>query len=266
MVPKPKHLGRQYADQFQDASVVAAYRHRPTYPPATFDILAGLITESPRTVLDIGCGTGFIARHLVDHVDRLDAVDVSAAMIEEGKRLPNGDHPRLNWILAPVEEAPLRPPYALISAGQSLHWMAWERVFPRFRETLTPAGLLAIVGMDVAPMPWWEGELLPVIRRYSTNRDFRPTDLVAELEARRLFVVQGEAYTKPVSFVQPVGDYVESFHARNGFSRERMTPESAAAFDREAYDVVAAHCPDGQVRLENRGHVVWGHTNPQSPC
>ena len=72
MKPKPKHLGQEYASQFQDQSVVDAYRHRPPYPPQTFEILAGLIRSEPKIVLDIGCGTGKIARGLAP--DRIEIV------------------------------------------------------------------------------------------------------------------------------------------------------------------------------------------------
>ena len=84
MKPKPVHLSTIYAEQFRDESVVAAYRQRPDYPPATFDILAGLICDEPRTVLDVGCGTGFIARRLADYVNHIHAIDPSSAMIEKG--------------------------------------------------------------------------------------------------------------------------------------------------------------------------------------
>ncbi len=43
MVPKPDHLGPDYAAQFQDRSVVAAYHHRPPYPAAVFDRLLDLL-------------------------------------------------------------------------------------------------------------------------------------------------------------------------------------------------------------------------------
>jgi predicted TPR repeat methyltransferase len=95
MLAKPKHLESQYGAQFQDRSVVAAYEYRPPYTPQVFDILDSLITDTPRVVLDVGCGNGRIARQLVERVDRVDAVDWSEAMLEAGKQLPGGDHPRL---------------------------------------------------------------------------------------------------------------------------------------------------------------------------
>ena len=255
--PKPTHLGPAYAAQFADPSVAAAYRHRPAYPAATFELLADLIVDEPRALLDAGCGRGEIARHLVDRVARVDAVDPSAAMIAHGRALPGGDHPALTWITAPAETAPLRPPYALIAAGASLHWMDWAVVLPRFRAALTPRGSLAIVDQAVAPTPW-DAPLQELIDEFSTNRDYQPYDLVAELETRGLFVRHGERRTAPVPFAQPVAAYVESFHARNGFSRDRMDPARAAAFDAGVTSLVRAACPHDRVELAVAGVVVWG--------
>lgn len=257
MLPKPLHLGPEYAAQFGDRGVVEAYHHRPPYPDEVFAILCELIDDEPRAVLDVGCGTGELARRLAPLVDRVDAVDVSRPMVALGRRSPGGGHPRLTWILGAAEEAELRPPYALITAGASLHWMAWDVVLPRFRRALTPRGFLAVVELETSPVPW-DDELRRLIDRYSTNRHYRPYDLVAELSTRDLFRPAGERRTAPVAFSQSVAEYVESFHARNGFSRERMGPEPAAAFDAAATAVVGAHCPTGRVGFGIVGTVRWG--------
>lgn len=257
MLPKPEHLGPEYGSQFQDQSVVAAYRFRPPYPDEVFRTLAGLITDETRIVLDAGCGDGAVARHLVEQVERLDAVDLSRAMIEQGKRLPIGDHPRLRWICAPMEDAPLDPPYALITAGASLHWMDWQVVLPRFRQALTPRGMLAIIYDEALPLPW-DDPLRSLIRRCSTNQKFQPYDTIEELERRGLFTKVGEQRTAPVTFTQPIDDYIESFHARNGFSRERMSREMAAAFDNKLRKLLAEFCPDGNVTIQIMARIVWG--------
>ncbi|HEU5199267.1 MAG TPA: class I SAM-dependent methyltransferase [Ktedonobacterales bacterium] len=257
MLPKPEHLGPDYGAQFQDQSVVAAYRFRPPYPDEVFRILAGLITDRPRAVLDAGCGDGAIARHLVGQVERIDAVDLSQGMIEQGKRLPSGDHPRLRWICAPMEDAPLEPPYALITAGASLHWMDWQVVLPRFRQALTPLGMLAIIYDEMLPLPW-DDALRSLIRRSSTNQKFQPYDTIEELERRGLFTKVGEQRAAPLPFAQPVDDYIESFHARNGFSRERMSREAAADFDHKVRRLLTDFCPDGIVAMQVTARVVWG--------
>jgi predicted TPR repeat methyltransferase len=79
--PRPEYLGRAYAERFRDQSVVDSYHFRPPYPEETFDILLSLLTDEPRAVLDVGSGSGDIARRLVDHVERVDAVDFSLPMI-----------------------------------------------------------------------------------------------------------------------------------------------------------------------------------------
>ena len=224
MQPKPSHLGPQYAAQYADPGFAAAYPHRPPHPAEIFAILTGLITETPRAVLDAGCGTGELARALAPLVDRVDAVDPAAAMLALGRTLPGGTAPNVHWVLGGMEDAPLRPPYALVTAGDSLHWMEWSVVFPRFRAALSPAGYLALASREAPDLPW-DGELRALLRRYSTNRAFRPGgySLLAELDTRGLFRVEGERRTAPAPFQQPVDAYVESLHARNGFSRDRMT-------------------------------------------
>ena len=264
MLPKPEHLGPEYAAQFSDPSVVAAYPHRPPYPPDVFPILAGLVAGQPRAVLDIGCGTGDIARGLAPLVERVDAVDISAPMLALGRTLPGGDHPRLRWLLGRAEDTASEPPYGLITAGESLHWMEWDVLLPRLARLLAPGGVLAIVGREPEPEPWGE-ELRPLFPRYSTNRQFRPYDLIEELVQRGLFTPLGERVTEPMVVRQPVGVYVESFHSRNGLSRDRMTPEETAAFDREVAALVAPFVEDGAVELRMRGHIRWGLPSAAAP-
>jgi SAM-dependent methyltransferase len=261
MIDRPAHLMPEVAASFQDEGVVAAYRYRPPYPAAVFDRLAGLIADEPRAVLDIGCGTGFLARPLAMRGFRVDAVDVSAAMIEEGKRLPGGDHPGLTWIMGRAEDAPLQPPYALVTAGASLHWMDWAVVLPRLADVLTPGGVLAIVDVETA----WPSGLLPwrqqlgeLIRRYTTVKEWAPGfDLMAELQRCGLFRSLGRVQTPPEPFVQSAEDYVESWHGRATLSRARMGPEDAAAFDAAIRQMVAAHAGD-TITWNLVSTILWG--------
>ncbi|NJN82463.1 MAG: class I SAM-dependent methyltransferase [Caldilineaceae bacterium] len=96
----------------------------------------------------------FLARNLAPRVDRVDAVDLSPRMVEEGKRLPGGNHSNLRWIVGAVEDAQLDPPYALVTAGQSIHWMDWDVLLPRLHKCLSPRGALALVGISIARQPW----------------------------------------------------------------------------------------------------------------
>jgi len=257
MNPKPGHLGLKYAEQFKDSSIVEVYHHRPPYADEAIDKLIALITDEPRVVLDIGCGTGDLSRRLANRVERVDAVDFSRAMLDKGRTLPGGDHPHLHWFYGRVEEVELHPPYALISAGESLHWMEWDIVLPLFKRILTPHGLLAMVGRGTERNRWDES-LKALIDRFSTNREYRSFDLVEELEQRHLFQKQGSFCTHPVPFVQSSEEYIQSIHSRNGFSRERMGEDAAQAFDEEARKILAPSLHEGLLTLFATSQVEWG--------
>jgi len=245
------------ARAFHDPDVVAAYRYRPPYPEEVFDILTDLITVVPRRVLDVGCGSGEIARYLVRRVEHVDAVDFSLAMIETGKRLPGGNDPRLRWLCGAVEDTPLDPPYALITAGASLHWMAWPIVFPRFQSALARGGYLAIVEERITPDVWSAlGDLIPRYRVDAYREPARP--MMEEVQQRRLFHAVGERVTAKVPVVQSIDAYIASYHSRVGFARERMGEERAAAFDQEARRLLLASHPNGSITLKVAARVVWG--------
>jgi SAM-dependent methyltransferase len=255
---KPRYPGRQFGDVFHDATVAARYRLRPSYPPQTFAILAGLIRDTPRAVLDVGAGRGELARQLLTYADRVDALDPSAAMIQLGQQLPGGADPRLRWLHGYAEDTLLDGPYALITAGSSLHWMEWPVVLPRFAALLAPHGSLAVLAMIDLPRPWDEA-LLPVIRRYSMNKGYVPYDLIAHLESLGLYAREGDCCTAPVPFAQPIAEYVEAFHSMSSFSRERMPAADADAFDAAVRALVTPYTDDdGQLTWPVSARITWG--------
>ena len=257
MQAKPDFLGAEFGTRFQNQQVADRYLLRPTYPPEAFRILATLITDEPRVLLDAGCGTGDVARHLLDLVERIDAVDISIPMMEHGKALPGGNSPKLRWLYGAIEDIPLSPPYALVTTGQSLHWMNWDVVLPRFARLLTPHGMLAILDVEVVPNSWSD-DVIKIIRRYSTNQAYQPFDLIEELEKRQLFQKVGEVCTTPVSFEQSVENQIEAFHSQSSLSRDHMTPETATAFDEAMQELLNSHAQDGRITIQIFGHIVWG--------
>ena len=49
-----------------------------------------------------------------------------------------------------------------------------------------------------------------------------------------------------------------SGHARNGFSRDRMSPSSAAELDARIREIVTAFAVSGRLRFEVQVEVAWG--------
>jgi SAM-dependent methyltransferase len=254
--PKPKGWGPQYAAAFEERSVAARYGLRPPYPPGTFELLAALAPGERRAVLDAGCGPGDLARGLAPLVDHVDAVDRSPAMIEAARARPAP--PNVRWIEEDVEDAELDPPYALVVAGDSIHWFDWERALPRFAEILTPAGVLAILSRDWSGPETLRQRRREVYARHATNRDFKPLDPVDELERRGLFDVLGRHVTESAEWTPTLDELLGCHHSQSSFVLERMTDPDG--FDRELGAALEELAPRSgeRFRLTVRAMISWG--------
>ena len=176
-----------------------------------------------------------------------------------GQSLNNGDHPNLRWINGRVEEVQLYPPYDMVTAGASIHWMEWSVVFPKFKELLTTDEYLVIIDGD-RPIgsPWHDAEL-SLIHKYSTNRHHEQIDLIQELVNRRHLHLIEDKQTRPIRFSQSLTDYVQSFHSRESMSKEHMGAENVKAFDAELSHILSDFIDDkGLLSFQLEARVTWG--------
>ena len=241
---------------FADAEVASLYEYRAPYPREVFAILERLVVE-PHVVLDAGAGTGALARRFSRSIARIDAVDPSATMIARGCTLPGGEDPRIRWILGSAEDAPLSPPYGLITCGASLHWMRPEIVMPRFRAALAPGARLAVVDTETTHSGDWRPGMLEVIRRYSPLEHHLDThEVVSGLVKQGLFVVEGEERTAPELSDQSIDEYLGLLGSTSTLSRFTLGSR-ADAFDAECRELFARHAME-RVRSHVVGYVAWG--------
>ena len=256
MRAKPGGLGPEYAAQFDDASVVAAYDARPPYPEALASFILEIAGVAAPRLLDLGCGTGELTRRLAPHAGAIVAVDRSPRMIEAARRAPGGDAANIAWVLGEAESAAIDGPFDLAMAAESFHWFDWTVACAAIARVVPTSRLLIVEGRYETGSPW-APPLAAQIAVHSTNREFVPYDLVGELLARRLFTLAGRRALGPDRVEQTVHDYVRSIHSRNGFSRDRMPPASAHAFDAAVKAMVAPHAtPMLTLQIETR--VAWG--------
>lgn len=240
---------------FSDREVARLYRHRAPYPGGVLVTLRGLLV-APRTILDVGAGTGALARNMLGFAERVDAVDPSAAMIQAGRRLPGGADSRLRWIVGRAEDAPLSGRYGLITAGASLHWLDLDVALPRLRDALAPNAVMAVADAEIVHGSY-RPELLAVIRAHSeVEHHMETAEFMEELNASGRFAIQGRLRTEPMPFAQSVDEYLAMLHSTSTLARVRLG-DRAARFDSEVRGVFARHGLD-QVRFGVVGVVAWG--------
>lgn len=261
--PKPACWAPEYAQAFNLESVARAYHFRPPYPEGLFTTLAALMVDQPRTLLDLGCGPGDLARNLVHAAERVDAIDASMAMIERGRAMERGSHPNLRWIHGWAEDAPLQPPYALVTAGDSINWMDWGITLPRIKAALSPNGSLAIVGRVWGTGSPGERDLW---RRFSTNSRYRPLNVIEELVSRGLFQRRGEkGFTD--AWTPTIDEYLGACRSRASYPTNEGRAE---AFDEEMRALLERLLRSGRLSatggwlaLTVTAGVVWGA--PKTP-
>ena len=126
-----------------DRGASAYERGRPGYPKEAVDwICERLQIGRASTVVDLGAGTGKFARLIAPTGARLYAVEPSAGMREELKKAV----PKATVLDATAQAIPLPDGFAdTITAAQSFHWFATERVLAELQRVLRPEGGLALI-------------------------------------------------------------------------------------------------------------------------
>lgn len=130
-------------------------RYRAGFPEALFERLHDIGVAAPRhRVLDLGTGTGSLARGLARRGCRVTALDPAQALLVEALRLAMSDGVALRVIRARAERCPARDrSFDVVSAGQCWHWFDTEEVLRECRRMLRPRGWLVLCSFDWLPLP-----------------------------------------------------------------------------------------------------------------
>ena len=130
-------------------------KHRAGFPEELFARLASLgVGEAGRRVLDLGTGTGTLARGFARRGCEVTGLDPSEKLLEEARRLDREAGVTVEYVVATAEEIGLPAgSFDSVTAGQCWHWFDRSRAAAEARRVLVGGGSLVIAHFDWVPLP-----------------------------------------------------------------------------------------------------------------
>ena len=105
-------------------------------------------------VLDLGTGTGTLARGFALRGCHATGVDRSDALVAEAQRLDREAGVTVRYVIATAEATGLPDAsFEVVTAGQCWHWFDRPRAAAEARRVLVPQGRLVIAHFDWLPLP-----------------------------------------------------------------------------------------------------------------
>ena len=251
-------------------------RARPTYPAALLDEAFALGDLRPGSrVLEVGCGTGKLARDLVARGVVLDAVDPAARMVDVARRSVPAD--AITFHVGRFEDVELpADAFDAVFSATAFHWIdpavGWEKA----ARLLRPGGMLSLITYlpagdavdrefqaawrEVGPEAWnWELLDGEAMLRGAEDRRENVSDVWAWLTHHDLARPEAAALfddvrttTVPVRDEQTAESMValirttSSYLGLDGASREALEQRMTAVVERAG----------GTVRLSNHAALV----------
>jgi SAM-dependent methyltransferase len=129
--------------------------HRAGFPDALFDRLGAFGLNGPGLrVVDLGTGTGSLARGFARRGAEVVGLDPSRHLMAEARRLDGEAGVRIAYVVGRAERTGLAGgAFDLVAAGQCWHWFDRPVAAEEARGLLKPGGHLLICHFDWVPLP-----------------------------------------------------------------------------------------------------------------
>lgn len=129
-------------------------------------LAAAAFDPAGRSVLDVGCGTGFWTAYYVGRGARYTGIDLAPTSVRRlGER-----YPQARLLLGDVSEAPLGGPFDLVNVFDVLYHITddgrWERAVRAVADAVAPGGLLLVTDLFSEPRGLAEHNRMRPLARY----------------------------------------------------------------------------------------------------
>lgn len=129
--------------------------HRAGFPRELFDRLVAMgVGRSGQRLLDLGTGTGTLARGFAQRGASVVGVDPSEPLLVEARRLTQAQGVHVEYQVGRAEDIDAPDgAFDVVTAGQCWHWFDRPVAAAECMRVLRPDGALAICHFDWLPLP-----------------------------------------------------------------------------------------------------------------
>ncbi|MGD0806936.1 MAG: class I SAM-dependent methyltransferase [Anaerolineales bacterium] len=224
-----------FSDWGKTSRDYAAYR--PGYPEEFYDLLSHLGIGVPgQKILDLGTGTGVLARVFAERGALVTGVDIAEDQIREARRLSAEEQLEITYTVSNAENIDYAPDsFDAATAGQSWMYFDTRLLVPRLKRILKDRGRLVLTHLNWLPrrdpIARMSEALVLKFNPHWTGADYdgtTPPELMESLAAFRLTTFH--TYESALPFSR------ESWRGRIRACRgvgASLPPERVAEFDRE---------------------------------
>jgi SAM-dependent methyltransferase len=238
-------------------------RHRAGFPEALFARLAvyGIGMDGQR-LLDIGTGTGSLARGLARRGCRVTGLDPSPELMAQARELDREAGVQIDYVTARAEETGLPDAaFDVVSAGQCWHWFDRPRAAAECSRLLRPGGSILITHFDWLPLPGSVVEASEkLILAHNPNWKGHGGSGIhwkwfADLSAAGFLALQSFSFDESVPYSHAA--WQGRIRASAGIAAS-LPAEAVEAFDEAHAAMLAQHFPDEILHTPHRVFALIG--------
>lgn len=232
-------------------------RHRVGFPDELFERLTAFgIGQSGQRILDLGTGTGSLARGFAKRGGNVTGLDIATALMAEAKRLDSEAGISVRYFEAPAEDTGLPDSsFDVVSAGQCWHWFDRPKAAKEVKRLLVPTGKILIAHFDWLPLP---GNVVEATEKLiqQHNPDWHYGGGTGMYPAWLADVALAgfdniETFTFDVAVFYSHEAWRGRIRASAGIAAS-LSPDEVAAFDTEHQQLLAEKFPDNPLHIPHR--------------
>jgi SAM-dependent methyltransferase len=232
-------------------------RFRAGFPDSLFDRLAALGIGVPgETIVDVGTGTGTLARGFALRGCKVIGIDPDERLLDQARRLDAAASAAVEYKIGSAEAIPLPDGIAdVVSAGQCWHWFDGPKAAGEFSRIAKPDGRVVVAYFSWIPSP---GNVVEATEQLimKHNRDWRfgggnGFDLGSLPHVQTAGFSSVETFSYDLDIPYTAEGWRGRIRASAGVAGS-LAPDAVEAFDAELAQLLEGSFPGALLKIPHR--------------